>query len=167
MKYAKIVRSYTALCGRVLPLGSIYGRIPCTFRHSVGYRDKSGRVHRRASKKIRDVTYYIPRPESCAQNGAVWFYFYDYARDKWVESNTKYVKAYQAIYDAVLPILQDMDYLALRSQDITTLTAPCQRREIPKSGQRGVPGYATNPHIMTGDINAARRACVRPTNHVR
>ena len=167
MKYARIVKTYTTLCGRVLPLGSIYGRIPCTFRHSVGYRDKSGRVHRRASSKIQDVTYYIPKPENCVMNGAVWFYFYDYARDKWVESNTKYIKGYQAIYDAVVPLLRDMDYIALRHEDITTMTAPCQRKVPPRSDQRGVPGYATNPHIMTGDINAARRTGVTPTNHVR
>lgn len=169
MKYAKIVSSYTTLNGKVLPLGTIYGRIPCVFKHPAGYKDKSGRVHKRANVKIQDVTYMIPRPESALFQGAIWFYFWDCEREKWVETNTSYIKAYSAIFDAVMPLLRDMSYLPERQRDITTMKAPCQEKKASVGDNvfRASGSYVLSKNIMTDDINARRRVCVRHTNFAR
>lgn len=170
MKYARIVKTYTTLCGKTLPIGSIYGRIPCVFTHKEGYKDKSGRVHKRASTKIQDVTYYIPRPETCYQNGAVWFYFWDSIHEKWVESNSKYIKAYNAIYEAVIPLLRDMEYITYRHDDIHKIVAPCQEKKAQATSDgvfRASGSYVLSKRIMTDDINARRRVYVKHTNFAR
>lgn len=170
MKYAKIVKNFTKLCGKVLPIGSVYGKIPTTLYHKAGYVDKSGNKHKHASYKLVDVTYYIPPTYQTPQNGALWFYWFDSEHDKWVESNTKYIKGYQIIYDVAMPLIRnnwiDVDPV---TQDRHTWRAPAQEKKASQGDSifRASGSYVLSSRIMTDDINARRRSFVTHTNFAR